>query len=340
VTSTSRQSIATLATDLQDVLAWGESTESANSALREMLELERSTVLQQVATIAAKDAEIAEKDRVLALLYNEAAESNDHIKQLHAIIGDHKAEIARLTALLNPAPAFVWGDATRQQFLGAPFTEPFPFCYESEFYASGSEGPIDYGFVRVVTMRDWRAAYPNSPRWAADIEWQFSGGVTAAEVQQILPAFQAARDFAAAEGRGLKLGAYNMPKRIGVDSTATEVEVLRPILDLLDEVILPLYPLYTDVEKGRRYVQQNIAMARAAMPGKPVYVIGWPAWHPNAVTTTNGIVAGAPVSVEWWRMLLEESRANADGFAVWLKAATPKPTNEPWWLETLARAAA
>jgi hypothetical protein len=274
-----------------------------------------------VSAIAAKDVEIAQ-------LREDVRVSDDAFRAVDALLTDAKAEIARLTALL-PKP-FLWGDATRLQFLGAPFAEPFPFCYESEFYPGDARGQIDYGYVLNETMPDWRVRYPNSPRWAADIEWLFSSGITAAEVQQILPAFLAARHFAGLEGRGMKLGAYNMPKRIGVDSTANEVEVLRPILDLLDEVILPLYPLYTDVEKSRRYVQQNIAMARAAMPGKPVYVIGWPAWHPNV----GAPLAGTPVSVEWWRMLLEESRAAADGFAIWLKAAAPKPTTEPWWLET------
>jgi hypothetical protein len=322
MTSTSRQSIATLATDLQEVLAWGAAAEAANVTLG-------STINSLTSMIDARDAEIA-------ALHTGVGQLNGMVFDLETEVANQAAEIARLTALLSPAPAFVWGDATRQQFLGAPFTEAFPFCYESEFYPGDARGQIDFLYALQTTMPQWRANYPNSPRWAADIEWLFSGGITAAEVQQVLPAFQAARDFAEREDMGLRLGAYNMPKRIGVDSTANEVEVLRPILDLLDEAILPLYPLYTDVEKGRRYVQQNIAMARAAMPGKPVYVIGWPAWHPNV----GAPLAGTPVSVEWWRMLIEESLANADGFAVWLKAATPKPTNEPWWLETLARAAA
>jgi hypothetical protein len=368
MTSTSRQSIATLATDLQEVLAWGESTESANSALREMLELERSTVLQQVATIAAKGAEV---QNLLADREHDAEIIEDQV----ATIAAKDAEIGSLTALLELArqvaeidriarnqlvdeierleaelalyrPAFVWGDATRQQFLGAPFTEPFPICYESEFYPSSvapenrKNATIDYWFALDDTMPDWRARYPNAPRWISDIEWLNSGGITAAEVAKILPGFQAAREFAAAEGRGLKLGGYGLPPRFGTHMTDAEVmaqaDIIRPILDLLDECILTLYPIYTDLEQSRTYIRRNIELGRAAMPGKKVFVLGWPVWHPNV----GAPLAGTPVSVEWWRMLIEESRANADGFAVWLKAATPKPTNEPWWLETLARAAA
>lgn len=315
MSATSRQSVQTLAGDISAVL----------SDLS-IAEAQRDTAQ------ALADGRVSE----IAALTDALALANGAIAALNAGNADLLDEIERLNAeLALYRPRFLWGDATRQQFLGAPFTESFPFCYESEFYPGSERGQVSFDFVLNYTMPAWRTKYPYSRHWAADIEWQFSGGVTAAEVAQILPAFQAARAF----GRDLRIGAYNIPKRIGVDSTPTEIELMRPVLDLLDEAILPLYALYSDVEKGRRYVRQNIAMARAAMPGKPVYVVGWPAWHPNAVTATSGIVAGDPISVEWWRMLLEESQA-ADGFAIWLKASAPQPTGEPWWLETLAWMAA
>jgi hypothetical protein len=286
-----------------------------------------------VAAIAAKDAEIAEYAESLA-------QQDSIIAAYRADVAAHLAEIARLTALLKPP--FILGDATRKQFLGAPFLDPFPICYESEFYPSSvtpenrKNVTIDYWFVLDDTMPDWRARYPNAPRWISDIEWLNSGGITAAEVAKILPGFQAAREFAAAEGRGLKLGGYGLPPRFGTHMTDAEVmaqvEVIRPIIDLLDECILTLYPIYTDLEQSRTYIRRNIAMGRAAMPGKPLYVLGWPVWHNNV----GAPLKGTAVSVEWWRMFLEEVHAGADGFAPWLTAATPKPINEPWWLETIS----
>ena len=311
----SRDNIRTLATDLSEVLAWGESAETANAGLNAQL-------AEKDATIAAKDAEIA---------------------SLHAVIDRQHDEIERLKAelaLYKPAePEFILGDATRQQFLGAPFTEPFPICYESEFYRSGDDRPgttIDFDYVVNHTLPDWRGRYPNSPRWIADIEWQNSGGITADEVAKLLPGFQAARQFADSEGKGLKIGGYGFPKRFGTDQTDEQVlaqaAIYQPITDLLDECILTLYPIYTDIERSRTYIRRNIEMGRRIMPGKPVYALGWPTWHANV----GAPLAGTEVSIEWWRMFMEEC-GGADGWAIWLKAATPQPTDEPWWLETLAR---
>jgi hypothetical protein len=291
------------------------------------------------ATIADQNAEIASRKSAYATALNAITElALQHEADL--------AEIARLNAIINPPPTFLWGDATRQQFLGNGFSEPFPISYESEFYPSSvaqSERPnvtIDYNFVLNNTMPNWRDEYPDSPRWISDIEWANSGGVTAAEVAKMLPGYQAARAFADAEGRGLKLGAYGFPRRWGVDtsesSIASATAIYQPILDLLDECILTLYPIYTDIAKSRRYIQQNIASARLVMPGKKLIVLGWDTWHSNV----GAPLSGTPVSPEWQRMFLEEVHAAADGYAPWLKAAAPQPTNEPWWLETLAWKAA
>jgi hypothetical protein len=363
--STSRQSIATLATDLQEVLAWGDNAEAANSSLREMLELERATVLQQVATIAAKDAEIAQAENDIeglefdkASLQSERDNLRTEITRLLDVAEDDQhtisiqaAEIARLTALLNPKPAFLWGDATRQQFLGGGFTEPFPGMYESAFWPSTvtqeqrSTTPIQRAFVSGTAMPKWRAAYPNAPYWFGDLELYHSGGFTAAEIAKMLPGFQGARDFADNEGKGLQLAAYLIPRRFGVSANGTfdeaavmaQIEICRPILNLFDYCLLSLYPIYTSLERSRAYIRANIAMARKAMPGKKVIVLGASGWHSNAQDPNTGLpVPGSPITREWQRMFLEEVHANADGYAPWLMAAEPKPTTEPWWLETLA----
>jgi hypothetical protein len=291
------------------------------------------------AAVAARNAALAAKDAEIASMWTVINAKDENLLAMAEEQDRLHDEIDRLTALLKPA--FVLGDATRKQFLGAPFTEPFPICYESEFYPSSvtpenrKNVTIDYWFVLDDTMPDWRARYPNAPRWISDIEWLNSGGITAAEVAKILPGFQAAREFAAAEGRGLKLGGYGLPPRFGTHMTDAEVmaqvEILRPILNLLDECILTLYPIYTDLAKSREYIRRNIAMGRWAMPGKPLYVLGWDKWHNNV----GAPLAGTPVSREWQRMFLEEIQA-ADGYAPWLMAAAPKPTTEPWWLETIS----
>jgi hypothetical protein len=241
----------------------------------------------------------------------------------------------------------VMGDATRRQFLG--FSESYPGCYESEFWPSSvakeqrATTPIQRAFVSATTMPKWRARYPNASHWFADIELfhkKASGdayALTADEVAKLLPAFQGARDFADAEGRGLQLSAYSIPRRFGVHETDDEVmaqaEICRPILDLLDECLLTLYPVYEDLEKARVYIRRNIELGRRIMPGKRVIVLGWDTWHP----AVGAPLDGTPVSREWQRMFLEELyAAKVDVYAPWLMAAAPKPTNEPWWLETEA----
>ncbi len=382
MTSTSRQSIATLAADLQEVLAWGAAAEAANAAVcaerdvavrdlsaalqardaarqaEEQAYVEREAAVAQVAdrdiiiarrdaTIAAKDAEIAG----LVLRNNGLTDTNDVLD--HALtsaredLAEANAEIARLTALLNPPHVLKWGDATRAQFLGFP--ESYPGCYESEFWPSSvfkeqrPTTPIQRAFVSATTMPKWRARYPNASHWFADIELfhkKASGddyALTADEVAKMLPAFQGARDFADAEGRGLQLSAYSIPRRFGVHETDEEVmaqaEICRPILDLLDECLLTLYPVYEDLDKSRVYIRRNIELGRRIMPGKRVIVLGWDTWHP----AVGAPLDGTPVSREWQRMFLEELyAAKVDVYAPWLMAAAPKPTTEPWWLETEA----
>jgi len=249
-----------------------------------------------------------------------------------------KAEIAQL----KPAKPFILADATRQQWLGMPAS--MPISYESEVYPASlpqEQRPttaISRDFVRATTMPRWRMKYPTAPRWCADIEWQWRDNVfTAEEVQRVLPAFQGARDFADAERKGLKLGGYGFTHRfgLGVDPARikAQIEVYRPILDLLDEAHITLYAIYFDIEQSRQYIRENIAMAREAMPGKPVICLLWPAWHGN-VKSTHPELPGTPISPGWWRMALETCHEHADGLAIWTKAAAPQPTNEPWWLET------
>ena len=301
---------------------------------RDMVDLRDATITEHRATIAAKDAEIARLEQENAD-YHQVAE--EQIAEIHA----QRAELARLKALLPP---FIFADATRQQWLGLP--DSLPISYESEFYPSGvtqaqrPTTPISRDFVRTTTMPRWRTSYPNAPRWCADIEWQWSDNVfTADEVQRILPAFQGARDFADTERKGLRLGGYGFTHRFGNSTDLArvreQIEVYRPILDLLDEVHLTLYAIYFDIEASRRYIVRNIEMARESMPGKPVICLLWPAWHGN-VKGTHPELPGTPISVEWWRMALETCHEHADGLAIWTKAAAPQPTNEPWWLETQA----
>jgi hypothetical protein len=330
VTATSRASLEALANGINAVLA--------------DLDLAWTTARDRADTIAAKDAEIALLEYGIAQKGIALAARNDEIAFQDARHLSDQAEIARLTALLKPA--FVLGDATRKQFLGAPFTEPFPGSYESAFWpstvteAGRSTTPIVRAFVSGTTMPKWRASYPNAKHWFGDLELFHSQGLTVTEVAKLLPAYQGARDFADNEGKGLQLGAYGIPPRFGTHMTDAEVmaqaEICRPILDLLHYCLLTLYPIYTDLAKSRTYIRRNIDLGRRAMPGKKVIVLGAPGWHP----TVGAPLAGTPISPEWWRMLLEECREHADGFAIWMKADQPKPTIEPWWLETEAFLAA
>jgi hypothetical protein len=368
MTSTSRQSIATLAADLQEVLAWGAAAEAANAAvcaerdaavaqcvaLNERINNQIDTLQSLDATIAAKDSQLEIANATIDDLVRQrnearedAVESGLLVTQLNRDVVAANAEIARLTALLNPPHVLKWGDATRAQFLGFP--ESYPGCYESEFWPSSvakeqrPTTPIQRAFVSATTMPKWRARYPNANHWFADIELfhkKASGddyALTADEVAKMLPAFQGARDFADAEGRGLQLSAYSIPRRFGVHETDEEVmaqaEICRPILDLLDECLLTLYPVYEDLDKSRVYIRRNIELGRRIMPGKRVIVLGWDTWHP----AVGAPLDGTPVSREWQRMFLEELyAAKVDVYAPWLMAAAPKPTNEPWWLETEA----
>lgn len=323
---TARNDVLALAAALNEVVAWGDAAEAANVTLQQTA-ADREAVLASVSeSLTEATYRLAERDATIA-------EQSEQIVALHA-------EIARLNALLNP---FKWGDSTQRLFLGEPFTFQLPIMKEAEFYPPESQLPqserrnvlIDRTLMMNTKLPAWRLRYPDALHWVGDVEWQNSGGVTADEVIKLLPGFQAARDFFAAEGRGVKMGGYGFPRRWAVDASAATIAaqtaIYQPILDLLDVCVVTAYPIYTDIEKSRRYVQQNIASGRQVMPGKPVYVLGWPYWHNNV----GDPLRGTPVSVEWWRMFLEESRA-ADGVSIFLEASDPKPTTEPWWLETLA----
>jgi hypothetical protein len=317
--------------------------EEAIEALR-AYNTERETALKS-AQDAAKDymAQAIELTAANERLSQQLVVAQEKNVQLKGLYDGALANIAQLKADLAKLFPMKFGDATRKLFLGAAVEHQCPGSYESEFYpatmaqAARPLNNVSRSFVLNTTMPKWRARYPNALFWWADIEWQNPGGVTAQEVSRILPAWQGARDFALAEGKGLQLGGYGFPPRFGIHKTDAEVmaqvDIVRPILDLCDYVLLTLYPIYSDLEKTRVYIRRNVALARRAMPNKRIVVLGWDTWH----DTVGAPLAGTPVSREWQRVFLDELlAAGVDVYAPWLMAAAPQPTNEPWWLETQA----
>lgn len=75
--TTSRQSIRTLITDLTEIIEWGEAAEDANYRLQNQL-------AEKDATIAAKDAEIADLRQQLTDVVEITDNLNDEIERLKA----------------------------------------------------------------------------------------------------------------------------------------------------------------------------------------------------------------------------------------------------------------
>jgi len=218
--TTSRQSIATLANDLQEVLAWGEAAEAANAAIcaerdaaiarcasiQEDHDALEATLAQVVAekdaTIAAKDVElaaaltsaedwhnlansrldqIAAKDAEIARLEQENADYHQVAEEQIAEIHAQRAEIARLKALLRPVQFTTYNEMKSVPSLPLP---PIRFIYENELIAPGETRymPPNVDHLR-AKFAQIKANEPDVKMVVLDQEGWLPGGSGSAQIE-------------------------------------------------------------------------------------------------------------------------------------------------------------
>jgi hypothetical protein len=103
---------------------------------------------------------------------------------------------------------------------------------------------------------------------------------------------------------------------------------LQPLADAVDIIFPSLYTFYDDaasVACWPTYAKANIAEAKIF--GKPVWAFLWMKYHTDQTKW---------VPAPFWRTQLETVYANADGFAIWSRAAAGDAWSwtAPWWVET------
>jgi hypothetical protein len=358
MTSTSRQSIATLATDLQDVLAWGAAAETANAAIsaerdaavsacdamREMRDMERATVLQQVDTIAAKDAEIAtlttqrDNDRAdITTLLNETL-------RLQLELTAAETEIARLTALLNPPPAFLAFDEMRAGDHSAYGFQNILVAYEG---STDWPNPLTNIAYFDNLFSNMKAANPNEPRIVIDYESPVlvsNGVVNQTVVQQYVAVVESAKragftdvgiygeiwERSTAHLTGT--AAENVTRRA---SLFTRAAVMQPMWDAVTTIYGSGYfinPIHNNAAKRDQFFEDCAEMCAQFAPGKKVYVFLGPRYHIS-------VDPNAPwIDGDYWRATLDKVHELFDGYALWLKAGQPDLSTynpEPlWWTRT------
>jgi hypothetical protein len=279
--STSRQSIATLATDLQEVLAWGAAAEAANAAvcaerdaavaqvveaeaaigsLKEKMAGLQTSVDVQREQLLAKDAEIESLGIQVGDLMTDLGSLNAEIATYRdtnlaqaIVIGNQITEIARLTALLNPFTVYNEMKSTGP----IPGWPDILVIYEGDLIAPGETGlmPPNETFLR-QKFASIKAANPGVTRVVLDKEeaWGTDGQRVA---DQYIPHYvqmaQIAKEFWS------DVGFYGtVPRRYSIylnypEGHATyegrlnewqaDTQRLRPIFDAVDTIYPSLYPI-------------------------------------------------------------------------------------------------
>jgi hypothetical protein len=328
MTSPSRQSIATLATDLQEVLAWGGAAEVANVTL--------------TATIAAKDAELAE-------LIEVSNAQHDQIVAAWTTIAERDAEIARLTALLNPVPAEP-AFTLYNEMKSVP-SLPLPdilVIYEGQLHASGVSGEAapDPAFLR-QSFASIKAANPGVTMVILDQEsWWTNGRVEPAQVPWYVTLVNVAKEFWA------DVGLYGFPERYTGFLTGSAADnPLRldswknrqaPEISAAVTFFCPSFyfinPVHNNETKRNLWIDTYVDWCNpAGVPSQRIVPFLWPRIHGSVDPTTPWV--DGPT----WRSTLNKVRERCQGAVIFGRSGNddpdPRPST-PWWLETEAFLAA
>jgi hypothetical protein len=365
MTSTSRQSIATLAADLQEVLAWGyasdgmialrDNTISAqNTTISDLMSqhmMDLSAIAEKDATIAAKDAEIA----TLTTRVNDLQMWNDEIK---VGVDFLKSEIARLTALLRAASFTVYNEMKS--------TGPIPgwpdilVIYESELFPSSvpeaqrSTTPPDTAFLDAFFANLF--AQHGDVRLVLDSEaWRLITDVDSPTgIDMTVVGWYVTLVSCAKNAGFTNVGLYgeiteratlylNYPvghatHELRKSNWQARNAMCQPMWDAVDTIypsFYPIKPIHNDAAKRDAWMDDNLAICRERAPGKPVIPFLMARVHPSA-DETKPYLAGA-----YWRAWLEKVKsAGYDGLVVYQNSTDPDPLAQSlvpdWHLQTEA----
>jgi hypothetical protein len=405
MTSTSRQSIATLATDLQEVLAWGAAAEAANADLTVTIaardstiasfeqliaqEIDASTALRD--TIAAKDAdienqrvyivtlqtrtetlsnalsaanaEIAAKDAEIARI---TEESNDwenaarseaaRVNELTPLLAAANAEIARLTALLNPFTVYNEMKSTGP----IPGWPDILVIYESELFPSSvteaqrsttppDEAFLDAFFANLFAQHGDVRLVLDSEKWRLITDVDSPTGIDMTVVGWYVTLVSCAKNAGFTNvglyGEITERATLYLNYPVGHDTHTLRKSnwqarnaMCQPMWDAVDTIypsFYPIKPIHNDAAKRDAWMDDNLAICRERAPGKPVIPFLMARVHPSA-DETKPYLSGA-----YWRAWLEKVKsAGYDGLVVYQNSTDPDPLAQSpvpdWHLETEA----
>jgi hypothetical protein len=343
MTSTSRQSLATLATDLQEVLAWGGAAEASNAAIV----AERDAAIARVSALEAHVEEMADDyDEMLDARDATIAAKDAEIVEHVSTIFEMSAEIARLTALLNPKPAF-----TLYNEMKSVPSLPLPdilVIYEGQLHASGVSGEAapDPAFLR-QSFAAIKAANPGVTMVVLDQEsWWTNGRVEPAQVPWYVTLVNVAKEFWS------DVGLYGFPERYTGFLTGSAADnPLRldswknrqaPEIAAAVTFFCPSFyfinPVHNNETKRNLWIDTYVDWCNpAGVPSQRIVPFLWPRIHGSVDPTTPWV--DGPT----WRSTLNKVRERCQGAVIFGRSGNddpdPRPST-PWWLETEAFLAA
>jgi hypothetical protein len=319
---TSRERLQQQSTDIAEVLAWGDAAEAANVTLQ--------------AQLAEKDAEIASLSETLGIVHDDWEAAAAEVERL-------KAEIARLTALLNPDMFTLFNEMKSAPTLPLP---PVLVIYEGSLHASGVSGTAapDPAFLR-QSFAQIKADNPGVTSVILDQEsWWTSGRVEPAQVPWYVTLVNVAKEF------WPDVGLYGFPERYTGFLTGTAADnVTRlaawkarqaPEITAAVTMFVPSFyfinPVHNNEAKRDLWIDTYVDWCEA-QNDKPIVPFVWPRVHMSVDPTTPWI--DAPT----WRSTLDKIYERCDGAVIFGRSGGEDPDPRPslpWWLETEAFLAA
>jgi len=220
---------------------------------------------------------------------------------------------------------------------------PVSIAYTSQFGVHWYKNPDTLPDKNVVQKVAQEAHAKNAPV-IIDIEhWPLEGDLS--KVRASLSKYMTVLQWFKDAAPGLAVGYYGAPPlrdywkslRSPMSkewaSFARENDQLRPLAGAVDIIFPSLYTFYTDRGGWVRYAYAQIAEARRAANGKPVYVFLWPQYHDS-----NPSLKGAFLPADFWRLQLQMAKQYADGIVIWggwgAKGPMNWDNNAAWWKVT------
>jgi hypothetical protein len=220
---------------------------------------------------------------------------------------------------------------------------PITLLYPSRFWRAGEDRTVlpQRTIVDQLAQQAKTTGYPV----VIDIEhWPVQGD--AAVVADSVSKYRTVVEWFRAGAPDLPVGLYGVPPiraywRAIKGSQAPEYQSwqaenyrLHDLSRAVPVLFPSLYTFYDNQTQWVRYAIENIAEARRANPGVPVYVFLWPQYH-----NSNATLGYQYLSQDYWQLELETARRHADGLVIWVGSGADGrlqtwDESAPWWQAT------